>query len=75
MHALESQGIPVRAYFPPVHLQPYIREYLGSQRAELPVTESVAGRTMALPFHNNLTEQQVERVVDALRTALGQRFR
>jgi dTDP-4-amino-4,6-dideoxygalactose transaminase len=29
-------------------------------------TESIAQRTIALPFHNNLTEAQVARVVAAL---------
>jgi dTDP-4-amino-4,6-dideoxygalactose transaminase len=32
----------------------------------LPVTEDIAKRTLALPFHNNLPEEQVDRVVAAL---------
>jgi dTDP-4-amino-4,6-dideoxygalactose transaminase len=32
----------------------------------LPVTEDVAGRTIALPFHNNLSRDQIDRVVQAL---------
>ncbi len=55
-----------------MHLQPYIRHYLGTREGMLPVTESVARRTLALPFYNNLAEPQVERVVDALRRALDQ---
>jgi perosamine synthetase len=67
MKAMEADGVPVRGYFRPVHLMPYIRERLGDRDFGLPVTDSVASRTIALPFHNGLTEEQVDRVVQALR--------
>jgi perosamine synthetase len=63
---MEESGIPVRCYFPPIHLQPYIRERFGFKGGELPITESIAQRTLALPFHNNLTEKQIDRVVESL---------
>jgi len=66
MEALAKEGIPTRGYFSPVHLQPYIREWLGTGEGMLPVTESVAKRTIALPFHANLTEAEVDLVVEAL---------
>jgi dTDP-4-amino-4,6-dideoxygalactose transaminase len=65
MRSMEERGIPVRGYFSPIHLQPYILERLGPQ-AVLPVTESVARRTIALPFHNRLTLAEVDEVVAAL---------
>ncbi len=37
------------------------------------MTEAIAPRTLALPFHNNLTEAQVARVVQALTTAATMR--
>lgn len=67
MRSLEEQGIPTRGYFSPIHLQPYIRERFGTREGELPVTESVARRTIALPFHNNLRLDEIEYVVEALR--------
>jgi perosamine synthetase len=69
--SLAAEGIPTRAYFPPLHLQPYIRERFGTREGMLPVTEDIARRTLALPFHNNLAESQVESVTDALRRALS----
>jgi len=69
--ALEADGIPSRAYFEPLHLQPYIRERYGTGEGMLPVTEAVAARTLALPFHNRLTSDQVDRVVEALGRALS----
>lgn len=66
MKALAQEGIPTRGYFSPVHLQPYIREMCGTAEGMLPITESVAQRTIALPFHSNLTEKEIDMVVDAL---------
>jgi perosamine synthetase len=71
MRQMEAQGVPARAYFSPVHMQPYIREQFGSSNLRLPVTESVANRTIALPFHNSLTETHVDQVVAALAHAVG----
>jgi perosamine synthetase len=71
MRTLEARRVPSRAYFSPVHLQPYIRSPFGFRGGELPVTESVARRTLALPFSNHLTETEVERVVEALQEAVA----
>jgi perosamine synthetase len=72
---LDQRGIPSRAYFPPVHTQPYFRRWQEISKADhhwdwrpgsLPVTESISRRTLALPFHTNLTAEEQERVVAAL---------
>lgn len=70
MAAMESRGVPVRGYFHPIHLQPYLRERLGTAEGLLPLTESVAKRTLALPFHNNLSEEQVDYVVEMLKRSI-----
>ncbi|MBA2591457.1 MAG: DegT/DnrJ/EryC1/StrS family aminotransferase [Gammaproteobacteria bacterium] len=69
--AMEAQGVPARAYFPPMHLQPYVRERLGTGPGMLPVTEALARRTLALPFHNHLSDEEIERVVGCLERAVG----
>lgn len=66
IEAMEARGIPVRGYFSPAHLQPYIRKGFGTREGDLPVTERVAKRTIALPFHNNLAQTQIDQVVAAL---------
>lgn len=71
MREMERRGIPVRAYFSPIHLQPYIRREIALECVALPVTEDIARRTVALPFHNRLTEGEVDRVVRALREAIA----
>ena len=66
IHGLAERGIPARGYFAPIHTQPYIRERFGDLAGTLPVTEAIAPRTLALPFHNNLSEEQVDTVVTRL---------
>ena len=63
---LEKEGIPARGYFSPIHLQPYIREMFGTKEGMLPTTENISKRTLALPFHNNLREEEIEEVVSTL---------
>ena len=63
---LEKEGIPARGYFSPIHLQPYIREMFRTKEGMLPITENISKRTLALPFHNNLKEEEIEEVVSTL---------
>jgi len=69
IETLAADGVPSRAYFSPLHLQPYVRE-LFPGTGTLAVTEQVATRTLALPFHGGLSEAQVDRVVGSLQAAL-----
>jgi dTDP-4-amino-4,6-dideoxygalactose transaminase len=64
---LRQQGIETRTYFcPPVHEQRYFRQY--AERA-LPRTESLARRVLTLPFYAGISEEDIDYVVAALRTA------
>jgi perosamine synthetase len=63
---LAAAGIPARAYFSPVHEQPYLRDLLPRGGVHLPVTDAVARKSVALPFHGNLTDDEVDRVVETL---------
>ena len=65
MQAMEQAGVPVRAYFDPLHQQPYMQPYLQGP-VSLPVTESVAERTLALPFHAGLSDDDLDHVVAVL---------
>lgn len=63
---LEEKGIPSRAYFSPIHLQPYMRELFGYQAGDFPITEDLGKRSLALPFSSVMTEGQVDLVCDEL---------
>jgi perosamine synthetase len=67
----DRHGIPARRYFNPIHEQPYIVREFGQRLAPLPVTDSISKRTLAIPFHNNLTLDQIDRVVDVLEQAVS----
>lgn len=64
--ALRERGIGCSNYFSPIHLQPFYREKYGLKPGDFPICERVAARTIALPFHNALTEQQVDHVCKTL---------
>lgn len=70
VQTLKEKQIPVRCYFSPIHLQSYIVGRSACQIGHLPVTESVARRTLALPFHNQLASEEVDKVVDAVHEAV-----
>jgi len=67
---LENDGVPVRPYFAPIHLQPYMVNMFGYQHGDYPVTEDLGDRSLALPFSGRMTEEEVvtvcQRIADAL---------
>jgi perosamine synthetase len=67
---LRTRGIGCRNYFPPIHLQPVYQRLFGYQTGSFPVTEHVSDRTLALPFFNRLSEEQIEFICKALREAV-----
>ena len=67
---LREQGIPVRPYFLPIHLQPYLVDRFGYQPGDYPVTEDLGARGLALPFSGKMDESQVERVCRSLQAVL-----
>ncbi len=64
---LEARGVPVRPYFLPIHLQPYMVERFGYRAGDFPVTEDLGRRGLALPFSGVMSEAQVEYVCAAIR--------
>jgi perosamine synthetase len=69
-HALSDAGIPVRPYFAPIHLQPYMLERFGYRPGDFPVTEDLGMRGLAIPFSSVMTEKMVEQVCRAIRAVL-----
>jgi perosamine synthetase len=67
---LTNAGIGCGRYFAPIHLQPSYAAWRNS--AALPVTEAQASRTIALPFFNRITEDEIAQVSDTLLNALHQ---
>jgi len=67
---LKEKGIGCSNYFPPIHLQPFYQNMFGYKIGDFPATERVAKRTIALPFYNNLKEEEINFVCNRLKEAL-----
>jgi dTDP-4-amino-4,6-dideoxygalactose transaminase len=69
--ALKAQGIPTAMYYPkPVHMQEPYRHFPVAAGG-LPVSERLAGEVISLPMHAYLDEPTQDRIVEAVRRALG----
>jgi perosamine synthetase len=62
--SLATKGIETGKYFAPLHRQPIVAAL--PNKPDLPVTDHVSSRTLALPFFNQMTEADVEKVCNAL---------
>lgn len=65
---MRTEQIESAAYSQPLHLQRYYFE-MGYRRGDFFVTEKVADRALALPFHAHLTEEQVAFIVGTIKDA------
>jgi len=70
LRAMNERGIGCSNYFAPIHLQPFYAERFGFKPGDFPICEALAARTIALPFHHELTESDVDRVCEDLRKLL-----
>ena len=68
--ALARRGIATGRYFDPIRLQPAWRTHSSTGAATLRLTESIARRTLALPFFNRITMSQQEEVAAVLGEAI-----
>jgi perosamine synthetase len=72
IEGLLAHGIPSRAYFPPIHSQPYFKQVALSRPRSLPRTDSAAEKCLALPFFSAMTDEQVTRVCDSVQELLAE---
>jgi perosamine synthetase len=70
MEILLERGVGCRPYFTAIHLQPFYRELFGYKEGDFPVTEHVASGTLAIPFFNHITKEQINTVVEEIKRAI-----
>ncbi|MEV7501080.1 DegT/DnrJ/EryC1/StrS family aminotransferase [Streptomyces sp. NPDC093018] len=63
---MKARGVGVGVHYPPNHLQPAFAQW----RRDLPATEQVGREILTLPFHQHLSENDIDQVVTALGQAL-----
>jgi len=69
MNALAADGIGTQVHYIPVHRQPYFARV--SNTPHLPGAEAHYAQTLTLPLHPAMEEEDVVRVVGALKRHLG----
>ena len=65
---LRTERVESAAYCQPLHLQPFYFDR-GYRRGDFKLTEKVADRAVALPFHAHLTEDHIEFIVGTMKDA------
>ncbi|MHB8807103.1 MAG: DegT/DnrJ/EryC1/StrS family aminotransferase [Anaerolineaceae bacterium] len=65
-----ENGVDVRPYFLPIHLQPFIAKQFGYQPGDFPITEDLGNRGLALPFSSVMTKEEVLRVCEGIQKSL-----
>lgn len=71
MKALEEKGIATGVHYPiPVHLQEAY-SHLGKREGSFPVAERIAREFVSLPMFPELSEAQVEYVIESVADAVG----
>lgn len=68
--ALSAHGVASGIYYPkPLHLHPLFGGE--HRRGEFPISERISEQVLSLPVHPALTEEELCRVVSAVRSAVG----
>ncbi|EKF17398.1 UDP-4-amino-4,6-dideoxy-N-acetyl-beta-L-altrosamine transaminase [Nitratireductor pacificus] len=66
--AMRDKGIGVNLHYIPVHTQPYYQR-LGFKPGDFPQAEAYYAEAISLPMYPTMSEEQQDRVVDALENA------
>jgi dTDP-4-amino-4,6-dideoxygalactose transaminase len=64
MQRLREQGVGTQVHYIPVHRQPYYRDRYGDLK--LPGADAYYARELSLPLYPDMSDDDVDRVVDAL---------
>jgi len=72
--ALKKENIGTSVHFIPLHLHPFYKRSFGYRPADFPNATAAFERIISLPIFPTMTDSQVDRVIDAVRT-LAQQYR
>jgi len=65
--SLEARNIDTAVHYPvPIHLQPVYKDAFGFSKGSYPESERLADRVLSLPVFPTLTDEEVDRVCEAV---------
>ena len=68
---LQSMGVDAKVHYPvPLHLQPASKR-LGYKKGDFPVAEAQAKKTITLPVHQHLTDEEIEHMIGCIKDYYG----
>ncbi len=71
---LKARSIGTSVHFIPLHLHPYYRQVYGYRPQDLPVALNCYLRSVSLPIYSNMSDRNVDRVIEAV-LDIATRFR
>lgn len=67
---MAEHGIGCSVHFIPLHLQPYWRDEYNLRSDDFPISQSLYEREVSLPLYTSMTDDDVNRVIDAVSAIL-----
>lgn len=68
---LRERGISTSVHFRALHLHSFYRERFGFVRGMFPVAEMVSDQTLSLPLASALSDEEIDRVIEAVHESLA----
>ena len=65
---LQDKHIGVAVNYRAIHLLRYYRAILGAREGMFPIAEAIGQRTISLPLYPNLTDGEVDHVIETVRS-------
>lgn len=65
---LKQNGVGCKPYFTPIHLQPFYLDEFGYKEGAFPVTEKAGDECIAIPFYTNLSNEDIDYIVDTIKS-------
>ena len=72
MQQLREKEVGTQVLYIPVHLQPFYRRNYGYQIGDFPIAESIYQHVLSLPLFPNLREDEIRKVIAAVKEVVSQ---
>ena len=72
---LKQEGVGTSVHFIPLHLHPYYKRELNSREGDFPRAEDAFARAISLPIFPDMSEEEMSRVISAVKKIVSQNRR